>query len=312
MNDHQEVLLDIPDLACPSCHRPLVADGAGWRCAEEKIRFPTEDGIPNLLLPGRLEALQEFLTTYQRIRKTERWGTGTAEYYRQLPHVDQSGAHPSIWKIRARTFDFFLRHFTSQVQLRQVRCLDIGAGNCWLSARLAALGHSVVALDINLDPLDGLRALSIMPLSQRSRVVPIQADFAALPFGSESFDIVVFNGSLHYSPDIMSTLSAAMNVLRRQGVLYILDSPIYSSIEAGEQMIQEQKRSHAALLGTDMPERRARGYLTESAVREMESKYRTEVIVPSYGLRWRLRPAVASVLGRREPASFRIIAVHKD
>src|SRR5512141_820485 len=100
-----ELLLpDIPDFACPSCHQPLVADQAGWRCVEEEIRFPAEDGIPSFLLPGRREALGEFLTMYQRIRKAEGWGNAAAQYYRELPYANENGTHGKIWRIRARTF----------------------------------------------------------------------------------------------------------------------------------------------------------------------------------------------------------------
>ena len=95
-------------------------------------------------------------------------------------------------------------------------------------------------------------------------------------------------------------------------MLYILDSPIYPSDEAGEQMIQEQRKSFAGLVGNALPERRGKGYLTEPMLQEMKMMHRSEVLLPSYGLRWRLRPIVARALGRRQPASFKIIAFHKD
>ena len=36
-------------LACPVCHAPLRLDGESLVCAKTEVRFPIEDGIPNLL-----------------------------------------------------------------------------------------------------------------------------------------------------------------------------------------------------------------------------------------------------------------------
>jgi predicted RNA methylase len=41
---------------------------------------------------------------------------------------------------------------------RPLRIADLGAGNCWLSYRLALRGHLPIAIDIQGDPLDGLGA----------------------------------------------------------------------------------------------------------------------------------------------------------
>lgn len=303
---------DFPEFACPSCHRPLVADVTGWRCVQEGLRFSIEEGIPDFLLPVRRESVAEFLGTYQRIRRAEGWGHPTADYYRYLPYRDLSQRQSSIWSLRAKTYDCFLSHFSRLVGQRRIRCLDLGAGNCWFAAKIAERGHSVVVLDINLDKQDGLGSLSNFPAPQRCRMLAARAEFDVLPFGPGSFDVVIFNASLHYSSDVHRTCSEAMAVLRKQGLLYIIDSPIYRSEEAGEKMIQEQRESFAALLGGVLPERRGKGFLTESMLSEMSVRYRTDVLHPAYGPRWAMRPALARLLGRREPASFRIIAFHKD
>ncbi len=298
-----------PDFVCPSCHRGLVAIQDGWRCVDEQIEFQTEEGIPDFLLPKTREELQAFLKTYQQVRNAEGWGEASAEYFERLPYRDLSGRHVLIWKIRARTYDRFLLHFSREV--RKVQLLDIGAGNCWFAARIAALGHSVVALDINLDPLDGLGALRRFPREQASRIVPVRADFDAAPFGSGSFDVAVFNASLHYSPDVTGTISRTMDLLKKGGVLYVLDTPVYRNPVAGTEMIQERKRRFASLFAA-LPDDRIGSFLTDAMLRDLERMYRTEVIVPRYGIRWRLRPFAARLLGKREPASFMILALHKD
>ncbi len=299
------------EFVCPSCHRALVAGPEGWRCEEEQILFQTEEGIPSFLLPKTRGELQAFLKTYQQVRNAEGWGEASTRNLAELPYRDFGGKHAKIWRIRARTYDRFLLHFSREVRDRRVRLLDIGAGNCWFAARVAALEHSVVALDINLDPFDGLGALGRFPREQATRVVPVRADFDAPPFCPETFDVAVFNASLHYSPDVTGTISRTMDLLKKGGVLYVLDTPVYRNPQAGAEMVLERKKNFASMF-TALPDDRTGSFLTHAMLRDLGRTYRMEVITPRYGIRWELRPFAARMLGKREPASFMILALHKD
>ena len=106
---------------------------------------------------------------------------------------------------------------------------DLGAGNGWLANRLALAGHTVAAVDLNVDPADGLGACR----HYANRFETAQADFDALPFGDTSLDLVVFNGSLHYSTDYAATLGEALRTLRPGGTLAVLDSPVYTDPASG-------------------------------------------------------------------------------
>ena len=117
------------------------------------------------------------------------------------------------------------------------KVLDLGAGNCWLSYRLAELRHQPVAVDIFRDPRDGLRAARHYPVGFPT----VEADFDGLPFANASFDLVVFNASFHYSADYARTLSEARRCLRPEGRVVILDSPVYKRSEHGEQMRAERQ-----------------------------------------------------------------------
>jgi SAM-dependent methyltransferase len=177
---------------------------------------------------------------------------------------------------------------------------------------MASRGFQVVALDISLDPVDGLGALVMLPRDLRSRICPVRADFDSLPFAPGEFDLVVFNASLHYSSDAARTLAAAMEVLDKRGILYILDSPFYTEAEAGEQMIREWNRGLMTRFNRQISEPRPNGYLTLNMLKELHSRYRMECITPAYGVRWALRPYIARLLLRREPATFRIVAFYKE
>ncbi|MCU1339980.1 MAG: Methyltransferase type 11, partial [Bryobacterales bacterium] len=177
---------------------------------------------------------RQFLNDYARIRSAEGRGSEESEYYRALPFADLSGRNSDQWRIRARTFRYFLNRVLPR---QRSTVLDLGAGNCWLSYRLAELRHRPVAVDIFSDPRDGLRAARHYPVSFPTA----EADFDRLPFGNASFDLVVFNASFHYSSDYARTLAEARRCLRPEGRVVILDSPVYKRSEHGEQMRAERQ-----------------------------------------------------------------------
>ena len=73
----------------------------------------------------------------------------------------------------------------------------LGAGNGWLSRRMAERGHYVLATDISLDDEDGLGALDRYGSNGqpwRARVTRARADIEALALEGSQFDLVVANG----------------------------------------------------------------------------------------------------------------------
>lgn len=300
-----------PRFACPRCRRPLRPLVDGWVCEQDNLSFTRDAGIPSFILPDERSALERFLETYRLIRQSDGWGHASPEYVRHLPYRDVSGKHRGVWAIRARTYDAFVEHLHRQQLRTTPRVLDIGSGNCWLSARMALGGSHVVALDISLDPGDGLGALEALPQALRAMISPVRADFNSLPFVPGEFDLIILNASLHYSSDPLRTLSGAMEALDRDGILYILDSPFYTETEAGEKMLREWHRDFERRFNRPAPEPGPRGYLTLEMFAHIATRYRAEQISPDYGIRWALRPYVARLLRRRQPASFGIVAVRK-
>jgi len=295
------------DFVCPSCHTPLSGVPDGWHCQVEQISFAREEGIPSFILPQRRAAVERFLADYRQVRRAEGWGDESTLYYRDLPYRDRSGRFRQIWRLRARSFDCFLDHLLQQTAGRHARVLDVGAGNGWCAARLAEHGLSLVALDINLDPLDGLGALG----RTGGKISTVRADFDALPFAPSTFDVVVFNASLHYSPDILRTLGHAFRLLRDRGIVYIVDSPIYDDSGSGSSMLRERRETVRDRFGIALADDSPGSFLTTDLLREIPSTLQVEILSPRYGLRWQLRPLLARALRRRSPAAFKVIAVRK-
>ncbi len=186
------------------------------------------------------QARQCFLEQYRQVRHAEGRGSPDPAYYRALPYEDLSGKNSSMWAMRARTYRYLENKLLPKWERSAgtpLDILDLGAGNCWMSYRLALRNHRVTALDIFDDPLDGLRAAGSYPVS----IPTIEGEFNALPCAADSFDLVIYNAAIHYSTDYFETLREAQRCLRPSGHVVILDSPIYRTHEHGARMVSRAK-----------------------------------------------------------------------
>ena len=254
-------------------------------------------------------ARHQFLEQYRHIRHAEGRGSDDSAYYRALPYADLSGRNSSMWAMRARTYDFLRRRILLKLELtagRPLDILDLGAGNCWMSYRLSLQEHQPVAIDIFDDERDGLRAIRHYPKLLRA----IEADFDHLPFDSESFDVAIYNSSLHYSTDYVVTLAEARRCLRRGGTVVILDSPIYRKREHGEQMVRERHAEFERRYGFRSDAIPSIEFLDEPALRKLSGELGVQwrIYRPWYGWRWHLRPYKAWFANKRPPSRFWILA----
>ncbi|HEY7336886.1 MAG TPA: class I SAM-dependent methyltransferase [Bryobacteraceae bacterium] len=247
-------------------------------------------------------ARRQFLADYAKIRSAEGRGSADSAYYRALPFADLTGRNSAQWRIRARTFEYFALHVLPR---SACRVLDLGAGNCWLSHRLATLGHSPVAVDIFADAQDGLAAWRHYP----EPFAVVEADFNELPFAPASFDLIVFNSSIHYSDDYAKTLAAARRCLRQRGRVVILDSPVYRRREHGVAMKVERQRLFERQYGTRSEALGSIEFFDletlESLARELSLQWK--IYRPWYGWKWHLRPVQAWLKRRRPPSRFWIL-----
>ncbi len=295
-------------LACPRCRRRLSATAALARCPDCALRFTRERGIWRFLPPERELALRRFIAEYREVRRRERWGSPGPAYYHALPFRDLSGRFVETWRIRAASFQALLQRVVApleEAERRPLAVLDLGAGNGWLSHRLAERGHRLAAVDLCDDERDGLGAHVHYPTS----FMPVLADFDHLPFADRQADLVVFNAALHYSEDVARTLAEAVRVLRQAGLLVVVDSPIYHDAESGRTMLAERERAFT----------RDHGFPSNAIANEGFLTYRRlEGLTAEVGVRWRLvRPAtfwpmavagiVARLAGHRETATLPLI-----
>ncbi len=94
------------------------------------------------------------------------------------------------------------------------RILDLGAGNCWMSFRLALSGYRPVAVDLLTNDHDGLGAATHYRKHLNILFPRFQAEMEYLPFQGEQFDAIIFNASFHYSEDYEATLREALRCVK--------------------------------------------------------------------------------------------------
>jgi ubiquinone/menaquinone biosynthesis C-methylase UbiE len=253
-------------------------------------------------------ARQQFLAEYQHIRYAERRGSDDPFYYRALPFHDLTGENTAMWQMRARTYRYFERHILTRFERRTRRPLDIldlGAGNAWMSYRLALRNHRPRALDIFSDTKDGLLAARHFPM----QLSCIEADFHSLPFTKATFDLIVFNSSFHYATDYVAALSEVRRCLRPSGAVIVLDTPIYRKNEHGKQMVAERHADFYKRYGFRSDAIPSIEFLDEETLRTLARTLplRWEIYQPWYGWRWHIRPVKARLQRRRPPSRFWIL-----
>ena len=262
------------------------------------------DGIWRMLLPQRERALAQFMQEYETVRLAEGRGSADSAYYRALPYEDLNGTMGDAWRIRAASYDCFCKHVVLAL-MPDSSLVDLGAGNGWLAARMAAQGFDVAAVDLLVNPLDGLGARH----HYADSFMAVQAEFDWLPFDANSADCVLFNASFHYTTRYETTLSEALRVLKPNGYLVILDTPIYTDADSGQQMVREREAHFKQQVGFASNALPSENFLTWQRLEALEQQFgiRWTYHTPRYGFQWALRPLRAKLRGRREPATFRLI-----
>jgi SAM-dependent methyltransferase len=291
--------------ACPRCRGPLqpTAPDALF-CAADDLCFQRSGGIWRFLPPERGAVFEQFIQDYETIRRGEGRGSQDTSYYRALPYRDLSGRMTTDWGIRAASYDALIKRVIRPAG-RPLSILDLGAGNGWLSNRLAGLGHRLAAVDLLINDFDGL---GCHPYYEAA-FTPVQAEFDRLPFPDGRLDLVVFNASLHYSVAIRETLREALRVLAQGGKVIVMDSPVYRDPASGEEMVRERERAFMRRFGFPSNALPSQNFLTYSGLQDLETSLdiHWQIITPFYGLGWLLKPLKARLLANREAAKFHLI-----
>ncbi len=305
-------------IQCPRCRAIVTARSRSRDNQAEQMLCTTclfqimgRDGIWDALPPERAAHYATFISNYEKIRAAEGRGSRNSEFYLALPDRDLSGRNQAQWKIRARTYQCLVSRLLEPLERlgsTSLSVLDLGAGNCWLSFQLALRGNRPVAVDLLLNPFDGLGAAQHYQRRVPKLFPRFRAELDRLPFADGQFDIAIFNASFHYSEDYNRTLAEALRCLRRPGKIIIADTPWYRRQQSGEAMLRERHTFFQAKYGFASNALPSLEFLTDERLEGLQESLglRWYSLDPDYGMQWRLRPLIARLRRRREPSHFRI------
>ncbi len=228
-----------------------------------------------------------------------------------LPFRDLTDENSWQWSIRARSYRYLALHIlpaVKQAASGTLKILDLGAGNGWLSYRLASLGHLPFAIDLLTNHYDGLAAAAHFQSAIPQLFPRFQAELDHLPFADDQFNCAIFNASFHYSENYERTLAESIRCLVPGGMLIIADSPTYSDASYGEQMIQERREHFQQQYGFKSDGLKSCEYLTPERLIALEARFGLEWRIHRvwYGLRWAARPVLSKLRKLRQPSQFRI------
>jgi len=280
-------------LKCPRCG----GDVPDQVCVGCDLHIRTIQGVVHALPPERVAYHARFVEEYERMCYEQFSGHPSDEYYLGLPYGIACSRSCPEWSWRARSFDYLLRRVLKPAVPRDARILDIGAGNCWLSYRLALAGYKPCAIDLFTDDRHGLGAAEHYRNYLPDFFPRIRAEMAHLPFRDGQFHAAIFNASLQYAENVEVALREALRCCNRNGIVIIFDTPMYQSVENGEHSAAEHRRP----------------FITREEMKTLESRIqiRWTVHSPQFGLKWTLRRMNAWLRKRPQPPQFPLYTARK-
>ena len=303
-------------LRCPECSASVgpISDrddgssSASIECDCCEALTHKRSGVWRMLSSRQHARFAQFKREYEEIRRSEGRGSKHPAFYLALPFADLTGNFRDQWLIRARSCRYLERNILPRLEERHgdnLRVLDIGAGNGWLSYRLALSGHRPVAVDVCSNAYDGLEAARHYATVLPEFFARFEAEMNCLPFDDAQFDVAIYNASFHYSTDYERTLREAIRCLRPGGTILIVDSPTYQHAHSGEKMRSERSEFFEAKFGTRADSLPTGDFLTPEIMQHLsELGVRWTRHLAWYGFRWWMRPAIARLKRRREPSRF--------
>jgi len=215
----------------------------------------------------------DFEDLYIAARKQEK-RLYTDEQLMRLPDIDSLHPYYNEWQIRKHSAERLITYL--ERKRRNLKILEIGCGNGWLSSKMAGINDTkVVGLDINQ-----------VEINQATRVFRVDNlqfvydTFNDSTFEGETFDVIVFAASLQYFPSLINVLKQAQAILSQRGEIHIIDTPFYDSEDAAE------------------AEQRSRNYYTELGFPEMADYYYHHSISEFWGFKYRVLFNPHSIINR--------------
>jgi ubiquinone/menaquinone biosynthesis C-methylase UbiE len=183
----------------------------------------------------------DFESMYIRLRQKE-GRVYNNEELAQLPGIHRTHPLYQEWRIRKQSCERLIRHL---VKKNETPCiLEIGCGNGWLSAQLAAVTKgNVTGIDINSQELKQARQV----FQAVRNLQFINGEIRDGVLHNKKFNVIVFAASIQYFPSLTEILDCALQHVLPMGEIHILDSHFYKIYEIEE--AKQRSLNHFRLAG---------------------------------------------------------------
>ena len=197
--------------------------------------------ISTLQETKKAESFTAFENLYLQVREKEK-RINTDEETAMLPSVSSQHLYFKEWKLRGYSFKKLVQYLKNKNRLLNI--LEVGCGNGWLSAGLAAtVPGTITGIDINSSELEQAKRV----FGEKENLKFLQGDIQNQFLPDNFFDIIVFAASVQYFPSLKRIIQTAQQHLHPVGEIHILDSPFYKRSEL--EGAKDRTRKHYSSLG---------------------------------------------------------------
>lgn len=163
-----------------------------------------------------------FEEIYARVRnKEKRWLSD--DLVKQLPYLAADHVHYQEWQKRSKSLKRIIKILKSE---KTTHLLEVGCGNGWCANQLISMVNQLDALDVVKEELEqAARCFK----NEKIRFICCN-DLSLLENGK--YDVILFNASIQYFELSEMFWSTLFQKLQPKGKIIIMDSPIYSDLDA--------------------------------------------------------------------------------
>jgi len=152
-----------------------------------------------------------------------------------LPDVKDGHPLRIEWEIRKKTAQKLISYFSG---FKEKNILEIGCGNGWLSNMIAEkTDNNITALDLNEFELK--QAANVF--RNKGKLTFIYGNILENIFTQNSFDFILFAGSIQYFNNLPELFNRLFNYLANVGEIHIVDSNFYKKNEIQQAKMRTKK-----------------------------------------------------------------------
>ncbi len=209
------------------------------------------DGIYNLISDEDSQQVNYFLKSFEAYRGLNKLKITNTKLYENLPF----SMHTSQWLERQKDIKFIDKTIEGKTNLK---ILDVGAWNGWLSNYLTKKNHQLVALDLFTDKYDGLGANKYY----NSKYISIQLYPDEIFRIQEAFDLIIFNRNWAFFQNPQKVFEDAKKILSTNGTILFTGLAFYKNPIIAKKQLEKTNNDFKKSYGIPLLYKNTKGYLS--------------------------------------------------